>query len=327
MKWKSLQMPKSIQKDESTYTPSYGKFIIEPLERGYGITLGNSLRRVLLMSLQGAAPVSVKIEGVSHEYSTLPGVTEDVSDILMNLKQLRVKLLSESDAILRLDVQGEGDVTAARFEPNPDVEILNPELFLARINKEARLRLETRISDGRGYVSSEQNKRADDPIGVIPLDALFSPVTKANFRVENTRVGQRTDYDKLVLEIWTDKSITPEDGLSYAGKLLQEHLNLFITFEPEYATAEEKAVDEKTERLRKLLRMRVDELELSVRSSNCLRSANIHTIADLVRNQESEMLHYKNFGRKSLIELNQVLNSMGLSFGMDVDGILGNERR
>lgn len=327
MKWKSLQLPKGIQKDEPSYTNQFGRFVVEPLERGYGTTLGNSLRRVLLSSLQGAAVVSVRIDGIQHEYSTLDGVTEDITEIILNLKKLRVKMLSDRDATLRLDVQGEGDVTASRFEGNPDVEILNPDLHIATINGDAKLKLEARITDGRGYVASEDNKRAEDPIGVIPMDALFSPVTKANFRVENTRVGQQTDYDKLTMEVWTDGSIVPEDAISYAAKLLQEHLAMFVTFECELESPGEQVVDEKMEQLRKMLRMRVDELELSVRSSNCLRSANIHTIADLVRNQESEMLHYKNFGRKSLIELSQVLTNMGLSFGMDVDNIMGTDTR
>lgn len=327
MKWKSLQMPKMIQKEKDSYTSTHGRFRIEPLERGYGTTIGNSLRRVLLSTLQGAAPVSVKIDNVQHEYSSIDGVVEDVTEIILNLKQLRVKLLSDHDATLLLDVQGEGDVTASRFEPNPDIEILNPDLHISSINKDAKLRMEVRISDGRGYMTAEKNKRPDDPVGVIPIDAMFSPVVKATFRVEDTRVGQQTDYDRLIMEVWTDGSITPEDALSYAAKLLHDHLDLFIMFECEFEVQEEKETDEKREKIAKLLKMRVDELELSVRSSNCLRSANVHTIADLVRNQESEMLHYKNFGRKSLIELNQVLTSMSLSFGMDVDDILQNESK
>lgn len=323
MKLKSLQMPKIIQKDEKSYSNTYGKFIVEPMERGYGITLGNSLRRVLLMSLQGAAPVAIKLDGVQHEYSNLNGVKEDVVDIILNIKQLQLKLKADHDTKLQLNVQGEGEVTAARFEQNPDVEILNPDLHIMTINKDAKVNMEVFISDGRGYVPADQNKTDDMPIGVIPIDAVFTPVTKANFKVENTRVGQRTDFDKLILELWTDGSLNPEDALAYAAKLLEDHLKLFINFEGEFEAVEEKVVDEKNNKLKNLLGMRVDELELSVRSSNCLRAANIHTIADLVKNEESEMLHYKNFGRKSLVELNQVLSSMGLSFGMNVDEILG----
>jgi len=326
MKWKSLLMPKSIRIDNPENLPSYGRVVVEPLERGWGHTIGNSLRRILLSSLQGAAVVSVKIDSVLHEYSTIPGVVEDVTDIILNIKQLRVKLVSDEDAILRLDVSGEGEVKAADIEKNPDVEILNPDLHIATINGDAKLKIEMRVSDGRGYVNAEQNKREDDPIGTIPIDSLFSPIKKVNYVVENTRVGQRTDLDKILMDVWTDGSIPVEDAMGYAAKLLHDHLEVFINFEGELEPVEEKATDEKTERLRQLLKMRVDELELSVRSNNCLRAANIHTLADLVRNEESDMLKYKNFGRKSLIELNQALANLGLSFGMDVDKIMGTEK-
>jgi DNA-directed RNA polymerase subunit alpha len=301
--------------------------IIEPLERGWGYTIGNSLRRILLSSLQGAAVVSVKTDGVLHEYSTIKGVVDDVTDILLNIKQLRLKLNSDVDATLRLDVSGEGEVKAQDFEKNPDIEILNPDMHIATINQEAKLKLECRVSDGRGYVTAEQNKREDDPIGTIPIDSLFSPITKVNFVVENTRVGQRTDLDKVIMDIWTDGSITVEDSLAYAAKLLQDHLSVFINFEGELEPVEESIKDEKIDRLRQLLKMRVDELELSVRSANCLRAGNIHTLADLVKNQEADMLKYKNFGRKSLIELNQILSNLGLSFGMEVDKIMGVETK
>ncbi len=322
MKWKSLQIPKVVQRDEKDYTETYGRFVVEPLERGYGVTLGNSLRRVLLSSLQGAACVSVKIDGVQHEYTTIKGVTEDVSELVLNLKKLRVKLLADHNAELKLDVHGDGEVTAARFEGNADVEILNPDLHICTVNKDANLKLTVKIEDGRGYVPAEKNKKDGSDVGTIFMDSIFSPVVNANFIVEDTRVGQQTDYDKLILEIRTDGSLSPEDALSYAAKILSDHLNPFITFECEFEKDEESDVDEEKDRIVDLLNMRVDELELSVRSSNCLRSANIHTIANLVKNQESEMLHYKNFGRKSLVELNQVLNGMGLSFGMDVESFL-----
>jgi len=325
MKWKSLLMPKTIKIENPDEIPHYGKVIIEPLERGWGYTIGNSLRRILLSSLQGAAVASVKIDGVLHEYSTVKGVVEDVTDVLLSLKQLRCKLNSDCDAVLRLDVSGEGEVKASDFEKNPDVEILTPDLHIATINQEAKLKMECRVSDGRGYVPAEQNKREDDPIGTIPIDSLFSPVTKVNFVVENTRVGQRTDLDKVIMDVWTDGSISIEDTLAYAAKLLQDHLDVFINFEGELEPVEESIKDEKIDKLRQLLKMRVDELELSVRSANCLRAGNIHTLADLVKNQESDMLKYKNFGRKSLIELNQILANLGLSFGMDVDKIMGVE--
>ena len=324
MKWKALHMPKGIVKEKGD--SKYGKFVIEPFERGWGITVGNALRRVLLSSLQGAAIVSVKFEGVSHEFSSLEGVKEDVAEIILNIKQLRVKLLSDEDATLRLDISGEGEVRAEHIEPNPDVQILNPELHLATLSKNGSITLELRVSDGRGYVVSDELKREDDPIGVIPIDANFSPVTKVAYEVSDTRVGQRTDFNRLEMEVWTDGSIDPEDSMAYGAKLLVDHLEMFINFEGDLEAAEEVVKDEEKERIRQLLKMRVDELELSVRSSNCLRCANIHTIADLVRNQESEMLKYKNFGRKSLIELNEVLSNMGLSFGMDVDYYLGDEK-
>ncbi|MBD3393742.1 MAG: DNA-directed RNA polymerase subunit alpha [Chitinivibrionales bacterium] len=326
MKWKSLLMPKGIRIENPEGTPNHGRVVVEPLERGWGHTLGNGLRRALLSSLQGAAVISVKIDGVLHEYSTIDGVVEDVTDIVLNVKQLRLKLLADEDAILRLDVSGEGEVRASDIEKNPDVEILNPDLHIATIDSDAKLKIEMRVSDGRGYVPAEQNKREDDPVGTIPIDALFSPVTKVNYVVENTRVGQRTDLDKILMDIWTDGSLSVEDAMGYAAKLMYDHLAVFINFEGDLEPLEEKVTDEKTEKLRSLLKMRVDELELSVRSNNCLRAANIHTLADLVRNQESDMLKYKNFGRKSLIELNQVLANLGLSFGMDVDKIMGQEQ-
>jgi DNA-directed RNA polymerase subunit alpha len=266
------------------------------------------------------------MEGVQHEFSTLEGVKEDVAEIILNIKQLRVKLLSDEDATLRLDISGEGEVRAEHIEPNPDVQILNPELHIATLGKNGSLTIEMRVSDGRGYVVSDDLKREDDPIGVIPIDANFSPVTKVAYEVSDTRVGQRTDFNRLEMDVWTDGSIDPEDAMAYGAKLLVDHLEMFINFEGDLEAAEEVVKDEEKERIRQLLKMRVDELELSVRSSNCLRCANIHTIADLVRNQESEMLKYKNFGRKSLIELNEVLSNMGLSFGMDVDYYLGDEK-
>jgi DNA-directed RNA polymerase subunit alpha len=325
MKWKSLMMPKGIQIENPDNVPNYGRVAIEPLERGWGHTVGNSMRRILLSSLQGAAVVSVRIDGVQHEYSTIDGVVEDVTDIILNIKQIRLKLLADEETTLRLDVSGEGEVKASDIEKNPDVEILTPDLHIATINGDAKLKIEMRVTDGRGYVSAEQNRREDDPVGTIPVDALFSPVTKVNYVVENTRVGQRTDLDKIIMDVWTDGSISVEDAMGFAGKLLYDHLEVFINFEGELEPVEVVVRDEKMEKLRQLLKMRVDELELSVRSANCLRAANIHSLADLVRNQEADMLKYKNFGRKSLIELNQVLGNLGLQFGMDVEGIVGKE--
>jgi DNA-directed RNA polymerase subunit alpha len=323
MKWKSLMMPKGIQIENPENVPNYAKVTVEPLERGWGHTIGNSLRRILLSSLQGAAVTSLRVDGAMHEYSTLEGVAEDVTDIILNIKQLRLKLLADHDTVLRLEVSGEGEVKASDIEKNPDIMILNPDLHIATINSDAKLKIEMNVSDGRGYVPAEMNRKEDDPIGTIPIDALFSPVTKVNYVVENTRVGQRTDLDKIIFEIWTDGSLSVEDAIGYSAKLMYDHLEVFINIEGEFEPVQETIRDEKTEKLRQLLKMRVDELELSVRSNNCLRAANIHTLADLVRNQESDMLKYKNFGRKSLIELNQVLTNLGLTFGMDVDKIMG----
>jgi DNA-directed RNA polymerase subunit alpha len=327
MKWKSLLMPKGIKIENPDNIPNYGKVIVEPLERGWGLTIGNALRRILLSSLQGAAVISVKFDKVLHEFSTLEGVVEDVTDIILNIKKLRVKLVSDEPENLKLDVSGEGEVKAADIEKNPNVEILNPDLHIATINADARLRIEMRVADGRGYVSAEQNKRDNTEIGVIPIDAVFSPIQKVNYVVENTRVGQRTDLDRVVMEAWTDGSLSVEDSVGYAAKVLYDHLAIFINFEAEFEPLKEEVTDEKTERLRQILKMRVDELELSVRSNNCLRAANIHTVGDLVKNQESDMLKYKNFGRKSLIELNQVLANLGLSFGMDVEKVIGEEKK
>ena len=326
MKWKSLMMPKGIQIENPDNTPNYGRVIVEPLERGWGHTVGNSLRRILLSSLQGAAVRAIRMDGAMHEYSTLEGVVEDVTDIILNIKQLRLKLVADHDTTLRLEVSGEGEVKASDIEKNPDVVILNPDLHIATINSDAKLKIEMHVTDGRGYVPAEMNKREDDPVGTIPIDALFSPVTRVNYVVENTRVGQRTDLDKIIFEIWTDGSLSVEDAIGYAAKLLYDHLEILINIEGEFEPVQETIRDEKTEKLRQLLKMRVDELELSVRSNNCLRAANIHTLADLVRNQESDMLKYKNFGRKSLIELNQVLTNLGLTFGMDVDRIMGSSQ-
>jgi len=318
-------MPKGIQVENPDNVPNFGRIIVEPLERGWGHTIGNALRRIMLSSLQGAAVVSVRIEGVQHEFSTIDGVVEDVVDIILNIKQIRLLLLAEDETTLRLEVSGEGEVKASDIEKNSDVVILNPDLHIATINSDAQLKIEMRVTAGRGYVAAEQNRREEDPVGSIPIDAIFSPVTKVNYVVENARIGQRTDLDKILMDVWTDGSISVEDALGYAAKLLHDHVEVFINFEGELEPVEMIVRDERVEKQRQLLKMRVDELELSVRSANCLRAANIHTLADLIRNQETDMLKYKNFGRKSLVELNQVLGNLGLSFGMDVDSILGRE--
>jgi DNA-directed RNA polymerase subunit alpha len=318
MKWKSLQMPKDIGIEESTMTDKYTKFIVEPLERGFGLTLGNALRRTLLSSIQGTAPVALRIDGVSHELSTIPGVYEDVTEIVLNIKKLRLKLNGDEPETLVLETNKKGSFSAKDIKTSGEVEILNPDLHLVKITEDAKFKMEIDIGIGRSYVSAEQNKRPDAPVGTIFLDSMFSPVQKVNFTTENTRVGQRTDYDRLILEIWTDGSLTPEDALCFASKILKDYLQLFIKLEEELEMAEEEVVDEETLRIRNLLKTKVDELELSVRSSNCLRAANIQTLEDLVQKTEPEMLKYRNFGRKSLTELNTILSEQGLQFGMDV---------
>lgn len=318
MKWKNLQMPKNVEIDDKTTTNRYGKFMIEPLERGFGITLGNALRRVLLSSLPGAAVTAVKIEGVQHEFSTVPGVKEDVPEVLQNLKLMRFKIHSEGPKTATFDARGKGDVKASDLKSDPDIEVLNPELHIATLNKDGDFRCEIEVGPGRGYVSAENQPVVDRPIGVLPVDSLFSPVTKVNFEVENTRIGQRIDYDKLTLEVWTDGSVIPSDALAYAAKILKDHFALFVHFEEEIVEEVEEEIDEEFLRIKTLLERSVEELELSVRSSNCLKAAEIKTIGDLVTKTEGEMLKYRNFGRKSLKEIADILQSMGLNFGMDV---------
>ena len=317
MKWKTLTMPKQVTRDAGN-TDGYGKFVIEPLERGFGITLGNALRRVLLSSLQGAAITAVRINGVLHEFSTLPGVIEDVTEIILNLKQVRLKLRGDGPKRGTFEIRGKGELKAGSLQVDADVEILNPDLHIASLNRDGELSMEVEINSGRGYVSADQHSQTDRPIGVIPIDSLFSPVTKVNYNVEATRLGQRIDYDRLTVEVWTDRSILPTDAVAWAAKILADHFSLFIHFEEEPDMEVEEEVDEEILRVRRLLDKSVEELELSVRSSNCLRAAEIKTIGDLVQKSEGEMLKYRNFGRKSLKEIQDILGDMGLAFGMDV---------
>jgi DNA-directed RNA polymerase subunit alpha len=317
MKWKNLQMPKGLVADGAN-TERYGRFTLDPLERGFGTTLGNALRRVLLSSLQGAAITSVRIEGVLHEFSTLPGVIEDVTEIVLNLKQVRLKLFGDGPKKGVFEMRGKGEVRAGDLQVDAEVEVLNKDLHIATLNRDGDLRMEVEISGGRGYVSADQHSQTDRPIGVVPIDSLFSPVTKVNYTVEATRLGQRIDYDKLSLEVWTDGSILPNDAVSMSAKILRDHFSLLISFEEEPQQEEEAAVDEDKVRIRKQLDKSVEELELSVRSSNCLRAAEIKTIGELVQKGEAEMLKFRNFGRKSLKEIQDILAEMGLHFGMDV---------
>ncbi len=323
----TLQMPEGIEREEASYSSTYGKFILQPLERGFGVTLGNTFRRVLLSSLQGAAITQVRFDGVLHEFSTIPGVVEDVSEIILNLKQVRLKLLNKRPDRILIELKGAGILKAGDIQQDStDFEILNPDHHIATLNEDADFKVEVKIGRGRGYVPAEENTLPDQPIGTIPLDSIFNPIRKVNYWVENTRVGHRTDYEKLILEVETDGSVTPDDALTFAGKILKDHVELFISFDVEPEEEEEVSqIDEDALRIRKLLKMSVEELELSVRSHNCLKAADIQTIGDLVRRDDQEMLKFRNFGRKSLQELSKILEEKSLHFGMDVDNYLKGE--
>ncbi|HMS34905.1 MAG TPA: DNA-directed RNA polymerase subunit alpha [Ignavibacteria bacterium] len=330
MKINNFQMPESIIKEESSYSDTFGRFIVQPLERGYGVTLGNSLRRILISSLPGSAIIAIRINDAPHEFTTIKGVVEDLSEIILNLKEVRFKDITGKSSKIEFNLKGPHKFTAKDLQDNTaDFEILNPDKFIATLNKDANLNIELRMGTGVGYVPSEDNKQANLPMEFICMDSIFSPVKLANYIIENTRVGKRTDYEKLIMEITTDGSINPEDALVYSAKLLQEHIQLFLNLNPQHIEKKEEPVktekDEEHEMIRKILIMPVDELDLSVRSQNCLRSANIKTIADLVGKNEGEMLHYRNFGRKSLAELGELIENFGLTFGMDVDKYLKEE--
>ncbi len=327
MKWRNLLMPKEIVADESVATPTFGRFRIEPLERGFGNTIGNALRRTLLSSIQGAAVTAVKIGSVLHEFSTVKGVKEDVTDIVLNLKQLIGKMHGDDPKFLHIDVTKKGEITAADITEDPEFEILNKDLVIATCTEKTHFKMDILVGHGRGYVTSELHNLEEFEIGLIPMDSNFSPVTHANYVVKNTRVGQRTDYDSLALEITTNGSITPQDALGYAAKILKDHMLLFIKFEEEPVEESAEVVDQDLERIRELLARSVEELELSVRSSNCLKAANIKSLGELVRKTEGDMLKYRNFGRKSLKEILDILEGMGLALGMDVDALLRGEKK
>ncbi len=323
MNWPSLQMPQSIEIDDSSYSNTHGKFTLQPLERGFGVTIGNSLRRILLSSLPGAAISMIRVDNVLHEFSTIPGVVEDVTDMILNLKEVRLKLLTKRPEKVVVSLKGPGEFKAGDIQNGTtEFEILNPEKHIATLNKDAKFDLELRISRGHGYVPAEQNKLPDQPIGAIPIDSIYTPIRKVTYHIENTRLGDRTDYEKLTLEVETDGSVTPDDALTYAAKILKDHIQLFINFDIQPEEEEPVEVDEEVLKVRKLLKMPVDELELSVRSYNCLMAANIKTIGDLVKRDEPEMLKFRNFGRKSLQELTKILDEKGLQFGMDMEKYL-----
>jgi DNA-directed RNA polymerase subunit alpha len=318
MMQKNFKMPRSVQIDDDTLSDSYGKFTVQPLERGFGTTMGNTLRRVLLSSIEGAAVKAVKIEGVQHEFSTLEGIVEDVTEIILNLKEVNIKLLEADEKVIHVMKVGAGELKASDLQVDAQIEVKNPDQHIAKLDKDGVLDMEITIGVGRGYVLSESNKTADQPMGTIVLDAAFSPVRKIHYEVDNARVGQQTDYDKLTLEIWTNGVVRPDDSVAQAAKILKDHLELFINFDEEPEPVQQTVVDEATQRIVQLLKMQVDELELSVRSANCLKAADIITLRDLVMRPESEMLKFRNFGRKSLNELNAILEGLGLSFGMEI---------
>jgi DNA-directed RNA polymerase subunit alpha len=317
--WRDLIKPKTLEIEKETLGQTYGKFSCEPLERGFGTTLGNSLRRVLLSSLQGAAITAVKIDGALHEFQTLPDVVEDVTDIVLNLKEVLLKMEDTKPKVIRLDKEGEGKVTAGDITVVDGVKVLNPEHPIATLSRGGKLHMELLVQMGRGYVPADRNKTATMSVGTIPIDALFAPVKKVNYIVTHARVGQQTDFDKLTIEVWTDGSVTPEDAVAYAAKIMKDQLSIFINFEETEEPIEE-TVSEEAAKMNENLDKSVDELELSVRSANCLQNANIRYIGELVQKTEAEMLKTKNFGRKSLKEIKEILAEMGLSLGMKLDG-------
>lgn len=325
--WKSLIKPKRLEVEGETFTDYYGKFVVEPLERGFGITLGNALRRVLLSSLQGAAITSVRIDGCLHEFSMLPGVKEDVTDIILNLKEVVCKLHSTGPKVVRIDAVGPKVVTARDIITDADVEIINPDHHIAVLGDGATLKMEMTVKMDKGYSPAERNKDEDMPIGTIPIDAIFTPIKKVNYTVTNARVGQITDYDRLTLEVWTNGTVKPDDAVALAAKILKDQLSVFINFdepaaEPVAQEEDEESRKRRLESLREIITKSVDELELSVRSANCLKNANIQYIWELVQKTEQDILQTKNFGRKSLNEIKEVLKGMGLSLGMDIADIL-----
>ncbi len=317
IRWKTFEMPKRLEAEKATLTPTYGKFIAEPFERGYGTTLGNALRRVLISSIEGAAVGNIKIEGMLHEFSSLEGILEDGAQIVLNVKKLILRYHGKEPKKIIIDVKKAGEVTAREIQTDETVEVINPELHICTLTKDVRFYMEMEIERGRGYVLADRNKKEGSPIGVIPVDSAFSPVIKANFAVEETRVGQITDYDRLILEVWTNRAVSPEEALLYASNILQRHLDIFVNY-GELPQEDEEEEEEDKEFL-DMIRKPISELELSVRSANCLEAANIKTIGDLIQKTEAQMLKYKNFGKKSLAEITAILTTMGIALGMNVE--------
>lgn len=317
--WKTFEMPKKLECDEASYTQTYGKFTAEPFERGYGITIGNGLRRILISSIEGGAITSIRINGVQHEFATIEGVLEDVSQIILNIKNIILRSHATSPKTLVLKAKKKGIVTAGNIKTDETIEILNPDLPICTLTKDLELNIEMEVGRGRGYVPGERNKKEDQPIGAIPIDSIFSPVRKVNVQVENTRVGQITDYDKLLLEIWTNGAVSPKDALLYAANIFQRHLDVFVGSGRLPEEEEKPEISKEDKDLLEKLKTPITELELSVRSANCLREAKIKTIGDLVKRSEPEMLKYRNFGKKSLNEINAIISEMGLSLGMKIE--------
>ncbi|MBU6409986.1 MAG: DNA-directed RNA polymerase subunit alpha [Verrucomicrobia bacterium] len=322
-----FEMPRRLQKEEPTATATYAKFVADPFETGYGHTIGNSLRRVLLSSLEGAAITSIKVDGAMHEFTTIDGVVEDVTDIVLNLKKVKFKAHTRDEQTLLLSVNKEGPVTAADVQLNQNVELVNPDQHICTLDKKKKFEMELTVKIGRGFCPSDENKKPGQPIGVVAIDSLFSPVTRVRYNVEAARVGNRTDYDKLIIEIWTDGRLSPDDALTQAAVVLQKHLDVFALYDKnaiEFEEAADKQDEEKT-RIKKLLNMSVNEIELSVRAANCLNNANITTVGQLAMKSEQEMLKYRNFGKKSLNEIKDKLASLGLALGMTFEpGLLEN---
>ena len=325
VRWRGLELPSRVTCDTKTLTDTYGEFVVEPFERGYGHTLGNSLRRILLSSLEGSAVTAVQIENVDHEFSTIPGVLEDVTDMVLNIKQLIIRMHTDESRTLSIDVERQGEVTAADIQTDPTVEIVNPKLHIATLTEKVKFGVEMVVHKGRGYVTAEENTPEDLPIGYIPVDSVFSPVLRVNYRVDDTRVGQRVNYDKLTLQVWTDGTISPEMALVEASKILRKHMNPFVHYyeigrelQEEAATREETGgIGEVTDAMAQKLNMDISELNLSVRASNCLEAQNLATVADLASKTEDQMLEIRNFGKTSLTEVKAKLAELGLSLGMD----------
>lgn len=318
MLWKGFQRPKRLEVDRDSLTPTYGKFYAQPFERGFATTVGNALRRCLLSSIEGAAITSLRIEGVLHEFSSIPGVVEDVTDIILNLKQIPITLHTDEPKILTIDVKGSADVTAAELSADSQVAVIDPDIHVATVNEEGHLRLQAQVKLGRGYISADRNFDETMGIGWIPVDSAHSPVRRVNYKVEAARLGQTTDYERLILEVWTNGTISPEQAVSLAAMLLKDHLGIFISAEESLKEDRADAGADELSSMDALLGKRVDELDLSVRSMNCLKNANIHTLRDLVQRSERDMLETKNFGKKSLEELQELLSRLGLAFGMNV---------